>query len=101
MSHSQGFSNNSYPEPKQSLEPTPISNDLPEGTIPTNLSVKILNALLPNRILTTCSVHLNILGLITLVILILLNIMLHAPIERFKLELIYFCYLFFHRRPIQ
>ena len=31
----------------------------------------------------------------------LLNIMFHAPMGRFQLELIYFYYLFFHRRPIQ
>ena len=32
---------------------------------------------------------------------ILLNIMSHAPVGRFQLELIYFYYPFIHRSPIQ
>ena len=48
MPHSQGLSNNPYPEPNQ---------------------LKILKALLPSSILATCHAHLNILDLITLTIL--------------------------------
>ena len=51
MPHSQGFSNNSYPEPNKPNYPN---------------WYRILKALLPSSILVTCPAHLNILHLITL-----------------------------------
>ena len=42
---------------------------LPKGLFPIGLPVKILKALLPSSILTTCPAHLNFLDLITLIIL--------------------------------
>ena len=58
MPHSQGLSNNPYPELNQ-----------PKGLFPVGLPVKILKALLPSSILATCLAHLNLLDLITLTIL--------------------------------
>ena len=60
MPHSQGLSNNSYPEPNQ---PTSPHLGLPKGLFPVGLPVKILKALLPSSILTTCAVYLNLLDL--------------------------------------
>ena len=40
-------------------------------------------------------------GLHVLTQRVVLNTMFHAPMERFQLELIYFYYPFFHRRPTQ
>ena len=68
MQHSQGLSNNPYPEPNQPKLPTliPISSmsililsshlrlGLPKGLLPVDLLVKILKALLPSSILATC-----------------------------------------------
>ena len=78
MPHSQGLSNNSYPEPKQPNYPhlfkvhsnivLPSTPRPPQRYI-SCLPVKILKALLPSSILTTCPVHLNLLDLITLTIL--------------------------------
>ena len=80
MLHSQGLSNNSYPEPNQPISLHPISSrsililsshlrlGLPKGLFPVGLPVKILKALLPCSILATWS-HLNLLDLITLTIL--------------------------------
>ena len=65
MPHSQGLSNNSYPEPNQ-----PNSRlGLPKGLFPVGLLDKILKALVPSSILATCPAHLNLLDLITLTIL--------------------------------
>ena len=73
--HSQGFSNNPYPEPNKFLVLTPTSIlssrlrlGLPIGLFPVGLPVKILSALLTS-ILVTCPAHLNHIDLITLVIL--------------------------------
>ena len=82
MPHSQGLSNNSYPEPNQPNYPLPISSrsililsshlrlGLPKGLFPVGLPVKILKALLPSSILATCPAHLSLLDLITLTVLI-------------------------------
>ena len=78
MPHSQGLSNNSYPEPNQPnyLQLIPISSrsililsfhlclGLPKGLFPVGLPVKILKALLPFSILATCPAYLNLLDLI-------------------------------------
>ena len=74
MPHSQGLSNNFYPEPNQ-----PNSQHfkfhsnivLPStlGLLKCLLPVTILKALLPSSILATCPAHLNLLDLITLNIL--------------------------------
>ena len=79
MPHSQGLSNNSYPEPNQPnyylfLQGPLILSfhlrlGLPKGLFPVGLPVKILKALLPSSILTTFPAHLNLLDLITLTIL--------------------------------
>ena len=83
MLHSQGLSNNSYPEPNQPKLPAliPISSrsililsshlriGLPKGLFPVGLPVKILKALLPSSILATCPAYLNLLDLITLTLL--------------------------------
>ena len=41
----------------------------PRGLFPIDLPINILKALLPSSVLDTCSVHLNILDLITLAVL--------------------------------
>ena len=81
MPHSQGLSNNSYPEQNPHL--IPISSrsililsshlhlGLPKGLFPVRLLVKILKGLLPSSILATCPANLNLLDLITLTILAL------------------------------
>ena len=78
MSHSQGLSNNSYPEPNQpntylfkvhSNIVFHLRLGLPKGLFPVGLPVNILKALLPSSILATCPAHLNLLDLITLTIL--------------------------------
>ena len=79
--HSQGLSNNPYPEPNPSNSLLiPISSrsililsshlhlGLPKGLFPASLPVKILKAL-PSSILATCPVRLSLLDLITLTIL--------------------------------
>ena len=85
MPHSQGLSNNSYPESNQPKFPAllPISSrsililsshlrlGLPKGLFPAGLLVQILKVLLPSSILATCPAHLNLLDLITLTIVIL------------------------------
>ena len=60
MPHSQGLSNNSYPEPNQLNCPhwyLILSSHqrlgLPKGLFPVGLPVKILKALLPSSILAT------------------------------------------------
>ena len=77
MPHSQGLSNNPYPELNELnssywyiflLRPIPILSshlrlDLPNGLFPVVLSVKILKALLPSSILATCPAYLNLLQL--------------------------------------
>ena len=79
MPHSQGLSNNSYPEAESTQLPalTPISSrsililsshlrlGLPKGLFSVGLPVKILKAL-PSSILATCPVHLNLLDLKTM-----------------------------------
>ena len=69
MPHSQGLSNNSYPEPNHFLVLMPISSrsililsshlrlGLPKGLFPVGLPVKILKALLLSSILATCPAH--------------------------------------------
>ena len=66
MPHSQGLSNNPYPEPNQpnSLSLQILSShlrlSLPKGLFPVGLPVKIFKALLPSSILATCHAHLNL-----------------------------------------
>ena len=78
MSHSQGLSNNSYPEPNQPNSPNISSRPIlilsshlrlgfPKGLFPVGLPVKIMKAILPSSILATCPAHLNLLDLITLI----------------------------------
>ena len=83
MPHSQGLSNNPYPEPNQPNLPSliPISSrsililsshlrlGLPKGLFPVGLPVKILKALLLSSILATCSANLKLLDLINLTII--------------------------------
>ena len=76
MPHSQGLSNNHYPEPNQpiSLRSILICSchlllGLSKGIFPVGLLVKILKALLPFSILATWPAYLNLLYLITLTIL--------------------------------
>ena len=81
MPHSQGLSNNFYPEPNQQNAFIPISSStililsshlrlcLPKDLFPEGLPVKIFKALLPSSILATCPVHLNLLDINTLTIL--------------------------------
>ena len=79
MSHSQGLSNYSYPEPNQPNFPISLRSililsshlhlGLPKGLFHVGLPVKILKALLPSSILATCPAHLNLMDLITLTIL--------------------------------
>ena len=83
MPHSQGLSNNPYPELNQPnssyLIPIYIKSililsshlrlGLHEGLFPVGLPVKILKAFLPSSILATCHAYLNLLDLITLTIL--------------------------------
>ena len=77
MPHSQGLSNNSYPEPNQPalihicsrlilILSSHLLLGLPKGLFPVGLPVKILKALLPSSILAICPTHLNLLDLITL-----------------------------------
>ena len=73
MPHSQGLSNNTYPEPNQPNYPlqgpflySHLPLGLPKGLLPVGLPSKILKALLPSSILATCLAHLNLLDLITL-----------------------------------
>ena len=79
MPHSQGLSNNPYPESNQPN--SPISSrfililsphlhlGLTKGLFPLGLPVNILKALLPSFILATWPVHLNLLDVITLTVL--------------------------------
>ena len=79
--HSQGPSNNPYPESNQPNQLTPISLrsililpsylrlGIPKYLFFVGLPVKMLKGLLPSFILATCPVHLNLLDLITLTIL--------------------------------
>ena len=83
MPHSQGLSNNSYPETNQPQFPAlkPISSrsililsshlrlGLSKGLFPLGLPVNILKELLLSSILATCPAHLNLLDLIALTIL--------------------------------
>ena len=78
MPHSQGLSNNPYPEPKQPNYPhwylsfqlsSHLHRGLPKGIFPVGLHVNILKALLLSSILAKCPAHLNLLDLITLTIL--------------------------------
>ena len=82
MLHSQGLSNNpSWAESTQFPALIPISSmsilimfshlrlGLPKGLFPVGLQVKIVKAVLPSSILSTCPAHLNLLDLITLTIL--------------------------------
>ena len=69
MSHSQGLSNNPYPEPNQpnssctdiysfhSNIVLPPTLGLPKGLFPVDLPVKVLKAPLPSSILATCPTH--------------------------------------------
>ena len=79
MPHSQGLSNNPYPEPNHKffvLIPIYLSSililsshlrlSLPKGLFLVCVPVTILKALLPSSILTTWPAHLNVLHLITL-----------------------------------
>ena len=73
MLHSQGSSNNPYPELNQpnssylpnSLRSILIFSSLPKGLFPAGVPVKILKALLPSSILVTCPAHLSLQDLIT------------------------------------
>ena len=77
MPHSQGLSDNPYPElnqPNYTLRSILILSSrlrlgLPKSLFPVGLPVKILKVFLPSSILATCPVHLNLLDLITLTIL--------------------------------
>ena len=80
MPHSQGLSNNSYPEPNQPNSPQFSSRSililsshlrlgLPKGLLPVSLPVKVLKTLLLSCILATCPAHLNLLDVIPLTIL--------------------------------
>ena len=83
MPHSQGLSNNPYPEPNQpnSNSLIPISSrsiqilsshlrlGLPKGFFPVGLPVKIFEALLLSSILATWPANLNLVDLIPLTIL--------------------------------
>ena len=79
MPHSQGLSNNPYPEwnqPNSSycplstvILPSYIRLGLPKCLFSVGLPVKILKALLPSSILAKCPTHLSLLDLITLTIL--------------------------------
>ena len=71
MSHSQGLSNNSYPEPNQPILilSSHLRLDLPKSLFPVGLPVKMLKALLPSSILVTGPANLNLLDLIILIIL--------------------------------
>ena len=77
MPHSQGLSNNSYPEPNQPNYPSSsililsshLRLGLSKGLFPVGLPVKILKELIPSSILASCPAHLNLLNLITLTIL--------------------------------
>ena len=78
MPHSQGLSNNPYPEPNQPNYPhiypcltlsSHLRLGLPKGFFPVGLPVKILKAFLPSSLLATCPAHLNFLDLITHTIL--------------------------------
>ena len=75
MLHSQGLSNNPYPEPNQPNSPhwyislsililsSHLHLGLPKGLFPEGLAVKILKALLPSSILATCPAQLNLVDL--------------------------------------
>ena len=79
--HSQGPSNNSYPQPNQSLLIdtylfkvysilySHLLLGLPKGLFLVVLPLEILKVLLPSFILVTCPFHLNVLDLIILTIL--------------------------------
>ena len=80
MLHSQGLSNNTYPELNQSnflyshlflldLLSFHLCQGLPKDLFPVNLPVKIIKSLLPSSILATSTAHFNLLDLITLTIL--------------------------------
>ena len=75
MPHSQGPSNNRYPEPTPIyLRPNMILSfhqrlGLPKGLFPTGVPAKMLKALLPSSILATWPAHLSLLDLITPTIL--------------------------------
>ena len=72
MPHSQGLSNNPYPEPNQ-----PNSSywylfkilAFPKGLIPVGVPVKILKAIIPSSVQATRPSHLNLLDLISWTIL--------------------------------
>ena len=80
--HSQGLSNNPYPEPNHSISRSDtcffqfililsshLRLGLPKDIFPAGVPVKILKALLPSFILATWPAHLSLLNLITLTIL--------------------------------
>ena len=75
--HSQGFSNNLYPEPNHSssshwliyLQYILILSFHVRLGLPVGLHVKISKALLLYSIVTTCPAHLNLLDLVTLTLL--------------------------------
>ena len=80
MPHSQGRSNNPYPEPNQPalipISPRSILKlsshlGLPKGLFPVALPVKVLKAFLPSSILSTCRALLNVEQLTKVKILLL------------------------------
>ena len=80
--HSQGLSNNSYPEPNQPNSPHWCSSrsililsshlrlGLPKDLFPVDFPVKIVKALLSSSILATWPAHLSLLDIIILTILV-------------------------------
>ena len=75
MPHSQGFSNNPYPESNQPNFSYRFHNihshlplGLPKGLFPVDVPVTILKALLSSSILATRPAYLNLLDLIILTI---------------------------------
>ena len=79
MPHSQGLSNNPYPEPYPRIETyffkvhsniiLPSTPRLPNDLFPVGLPAKILKELLHSSILAICPAHPNLIDLITLSLL--------------------------------